>query len=118
MIVGATKMKEAMEFDDTTLYNSRGALLGWAIYLGIATLIAGVVTIIFACLMNDKILKLAEGSTSNSNVQDATATPFRENNNSNFNIQKEQLEKYKNMYNDGTITESEYEAKRKQILGL
>jgi len=118
MIVGANKMKEAMDFDDTTLLNSHDALLGWAIFLGIVTLIPGVVTIIFACIMNDKILKLADGSTNNNNVQDATATPFNEKTNSNFDAQKEQLEKYKNLYDEGIITESEYEAKRKQILGL
>ena len=117
MIVGAVKMKEAMAFDDTTLYNRRGALLGWAIYLGIATLMAGVVTIIFACIMNDKILKLADGSPNGPTVQNATATPFNENNN-DYSIQKEKLQKFKELFDEGIITESEYEAKRKQILGL
>ena len=132
LIIGAQKFNKARTMTDEELVKNRANLLGWGIFLSIIlapTVIGLIVVIICVLMVNNYIKNLEEGKVEEANkgfgetVKEGT-TKFIGGVKETFGIkskldkEKDKLLELKKMKEEGLITEEEYEAKRKQILGL
>lgn len=143
LIIASTKFNSARKMNDEELVKNRGNLFGWGIFLAIVlapSIIGLIVILIFVFMVNNYIKNLENGDMEKANkgfgetvkegasktlsgVKEGaskTWSGFKE----TFGIksklekQKDQLAELQKMKEDGIINEEEYEAKRKQILGL
>ena len=107
-------------------------MFGWGIFLAIVlapSIIGLIVMLILVFMVNNYITNLEQGNVEQANkgfgetVKEGTSkawSGFKETFGikSKLDKEKDELEKLQKMKEDGIITEEEYEAKRKQILGL
>ena len=132
LLIAASKFNKARKMLDEELISHRGNLFGWGIFLAIVlspTIIGLIVLLIFVIMVNNYIKNLEEGKLEEANksfgqtVKDGASKTWggvKE----TFGIksklekQKDQIAELQKLKDDGVITEEEYEAKRKQILGL
>lgn len=84
-----------------------GALTGFSSII-ICILIGGVIGIIYALI----------SAKNTSNTQESQTQEESKTKNISTEQQIEQIEKYKQLKDEGLITQEEFEAKKKQILGL
>ena len=132
LVIAFKKFKAAEKMTDSELVAHRSNLFGWGIFLSIVCAPTGVVMIVFivcSILINNYIKDIAEGNTekTNKSFSDTVVDSGKElwentkdalSSKPSIDKQKEELEKLKQMKDEGVITEEEYNAKRKKILDI
>ena len=132
LIIASSKFNNARNMTDEELIKNRSSLFGWGIFLAIVlapSIIGLVVVLIFVFMVNDYIKNLEAGNTEATDkgfgetVKEGTNKAWNGlkdtfKGKSKLEKQKDQLSELQQMKDEGVITEEEYEAKRKQILGL
>lgn len=132
LFIGGSKFNYARGMSDDLLVKNRSTLLGWGVFFAVVlapTVIGTIVVLVLALLVNDYIKNLEKGNYSMANrsfgesLKEGTASAWREtkevfSGKSDLEKERERLEELKKMKDEGVITEEEYEAKRKKILGL
>lgn len=132
LLIASSKFNRARKMTDDELIENRGNLFGWGIFLAIIltpSILGLIVALIFVFMVNNYISNLEQGNVEateksfGETVKDGTSKAwggiketfgFK----SKLEKQKDELNELQKMKEDGIITEEEYEAKRKQILGL
>lgn len=132
LLICSKKFKNARNMSDEELIKNRGNLFGWGIFLMIilAPTILGLIIILpFVIMVNNYIKNLEEGNYEKANkgfgetVKESTGKVWNGLKDtfkvkSKLQKQKDQIAELQKMKEDGFITEEEFDAKRKQILGL
>lgn len=132
LFIGAARFNVAKNMSDEDLIRNRSTLLGWGIFFAIVlapTVVGTIAVLVLALLVDDYIRNLEQGNYSKANrsfgesLKEGTANAWREtketfSGKSELEKEREKLEELNKMRDDGIITQEEYEAKRKQILGL
>ncbi len=132
LLIAASKFNVARKMSDEELVKNRSNLFGWGIFLAIVlspTIIGLIVLLILVIMVNNYINNLEQGNLEEANksfgqtIKEGTSktwTGIKEafGVKSKLEKQKDQIAELQKMKEEGIITEEEYEAKRKQILGL
>ena len=132
LLIGASKFNSARKMTDEDLVKNRGNLFGWGIFLAIAlspSIIGLIIMLIFVFMVNNHIKNIESGDAEK--VEKGFGETLKEGTSktwsgikeafgvkSSLQKDKDKLEELQKMKEEGIITEEEYEAKRKQILGL
>lgn len=132
LLISSSKFNRARKMTDEELVENRGNLLGWGIFLSIVlapTILGLIVCLIFVFMVNNYITNIEQGNVEateksfGETVKDGTSKAwgglketfgFK----SKLEKQKDELNELQKMKDEGIISDEEYEAKRKQILGL
>lgn len=143
LFMASKRFKLAKDMSDADLVSNRSSLFGWGIFTALVmspTVIGLIIMLVFVVLVNNQIKNIEAGATEEieksfeqtvkegaSNTWDAVKSGTKNvwndlkdtfGGKSDLDKQKEELDKLNKMKEEGIITEEEYEAKRKQILGL
>ena len=132
LFIASSKFKKANNMTDEELINNRGKLLGWGIFLSIVltpSIFGLIIALIFVFMVNGYIKDLEVGNKDKTErgfgetVKEGASKTWNNiketlNVKSQLDKEKDALIKLQQMKEEGIITEEEYEAKRKQILGL
>ena len=132
LLIASSKFNKARKMSDEDLVKNRANLLGWGIFLAIVlspTIILLIVMLILVIMVNSYIKDLEAGRIEEANksfgqaVKDGASKTWTGTKEvfgvkSALEKQKAQLAELQQMREDGIISAEEYEAKRKQILGL
>lgn len=132
LIIASKRFGKASQLESDYLVEHRGGLLGWGIFSAIAfapSVIGFIVIIVLAISANNYIKNLESGDIEKANrtfgeaVKEGTSKAWNGTKEafgvkSELDAQCEQLTKLKQMYENGILTEEEYNLKRKSILGI
>ena len=132
LLMASSKFKAGKDMSDEDLIKNRSNLFGWGIFLAIVlspTIIGLIVMLILVFMVNKHIEDLEAGNEEEVNkgfgqtVKEGTGKAWAGIKEafgvkSSLQKDKDKLEELQKMKDEGIITEEEYEAKRKQILGL
>ena len=143
LFIAQGKFAKAMVMTDEELVKNRGSLFGWGIFLSIVlapSVIGLIVMLIFVIMVNNQIKNIEVGATEKvektfeETIKEGASSTWDTVKEGSKNVwndikgifagkpelekQKEKLEELKKMKEEGVITEEEYNAKRKQILGI
>ena len=132
LLIASSKFKKARNMNNEELVANRSNLFGWGIFMAIIlapSIIGLIIALIFVFMVNNYIKDLELGNVEKTEksfgetVKDgATKTwgGIKEvfAGKSKVEKEKDELLKLQQLKEEGLITEEEYEAKRKQILGL
>ena len=133
MIIASNKFKDAYNMSDEELVKNRSSILGWGIFLAIvfSPSIIGLIVLLMFTMMVDNYIKNIENGDYAKNqrsfadtVEQGASHAWNEVKNtfsgdkSSIDKQREELEKLEKMRNENLISEEEYKALRKKILGL
>lgn len=132
LFIASGKFKNAHQMTDEELIENKNSILGWGIFLSIVcapSIIGLIVIIIVVIMVNDYIGNLEKGDFEKANrsanqvLKDGASSAWNDvkstfSGKSDLDKQKEELKKLQQMLDENIITQEEYEAKRKQILGL
>lgn len=120
LFVCAKRFKRATKMSDADLITNRKSLLGWGIFLAVIlspTVLGLIIAIVLVILVNSYIEDLEKGDLQAAN-RSFGATVKEETQKILGNNLEEKLLELDRLKEKGVITEEEYEAKRKQILGI
>ena len=128
----SSKFKNAKISTDAKLVENKKSLMGWGVFSAIMlvpTILGFVVVLVFATMVNRTITDIENGDFERNyysikeKVKEKTKATTNESQET-FGVkgemqrQKEQLEELKAWKKSGILTDEEYKAKRKKILGL
>lgn len=132
MLIASNKFKEALNMSDYELVKNRSSLLGWGIFLAVVfspSVFGLIILLVLTMMVDNYIGNIEEGNyaqneksfsqTVEENVSNAWSevkNTFRSE--TDIDKQKKELKKLDRMKEEGLITEEEYSALRKKILGL